>query len=355
MPRVSVIIPARDPRPEHLERSVSSALNQTLATIEVVIVDDGSDQAGAALVDSVARTDPRIRVLHQVNGGVSAARNAGRVAARGEFIAFLDVDDYLASDFTSSALGLAEALDAGVVFGGITVRSVGGSAVWAPSLSQTGGARLLSSDEVHVACGNTLAASPPFLVDYSELAFTNVGGALYRVSATRDLLFPAGVRHGEDRLFNVAALSSAGSIAVSAARWYTYDRTHQSGVTSDFTARRVWELRATIEAFSAAGGISIANRHLPLEIRQGAAVGVLNYLKLAVLASAVSAEPNGGRSLVELVELPAAQQALRYLPPVGLRDRMLALLIRPGLVRIVVLLAKARRAFCSLTAGRVRR
>jgi glycosyltransferase involved in cell wall biosynthesis len=90
-PRVSVVVPAYN-RADTLARAVDSALAQTLGDIEVLVVDDGSTDGTRALVEGWA--DPRVRYLaHDANRGVSAARNTGVEAARGEYVAFLDSDD----------------------------------------------------------------------------------------------------------------------------------------------------------------------------------------------------------------------------------------------------------------------
>ena len=93
-PLVSVIIPAYNAE-AYLRRSVDSVLSQTLADFEIVLVDDGSTDGTAAICDAYARDDARVRVIHGQNGGVSAARNRGLAAARGDYIAWLDSDDYL--------------------------------------------------------------------------------------------------------------------------------------------------------------------------------------------------------------------------------------------------------------------
>ncbi|TQQ82509.1 glycosyltransferase [Halonotius roseus] len=90
-PRVSVIIPTYN-RDEILPRAVDSALAQTVADIEVLVVDDGSSDGTQAVVEAIE--DSRVRYLaHDTNRGVSAARNTGITAASGEYVAFLDSDD----------------------------------------------------------------------------------------------------------------------------------------------------------------------------------------------------------------------------------------------------------------------
>ena len=90
-PRVSVIIPTYN-RADTLGRAVDSTLAQTIDDIEVLVVDDGGSDGTQELVEAIA--DPRVRYLaHDTNRGVSAARNTGLTAARGEYVAFLDSDD----------------------------------------------------------------------------------------------------------------------------------------------------------------------------------------------------------------------------------------------------------------------
>ncbi|MBB3891671.1 glycosyltransferase involved in cell wall biosynthesis [Phenylobacterium haematophilum] len=89
---VSVVVPAYNATAT-LAETLRSALRQTHADLEVIVVDDGSKDGTRALAESFAAEDPRVRVISKPNGGVAAARNAGIDAARGDFIAPLDADD----------------------------------------------------------------------------------------------------------------------------------------------------------------------------------------------------------------------------------------------------------------------
>lgn len=95
---ISVIIPVY--RVEtYLRRCVDSVLVQTYRELEVILVDDGSPDGCPAICDAYAEQDPRVRVIHQENRGLSGARNAGIDCAKGAYLAFVDSDDYLAADF----------------------------------------------------------------------------------------------------------------------------------------------------------------------------------------------------------------------------------------------------------------
>lgn len=91
---ISVIVPVYQVE-ALLPRCVSSIQNQTYEQLEIILVDDGSADNSGKLCDEFARKDPRIRVLHKENGGLSSARNAGLDVATGAYIAFVDSDDYL--------------------------------------------------------------------------------------------------------------------------------------------------------------------------------------------------------------------------------------------------------------------
>lgn len=91
---LSVIVPAYNVM-DCLERCIRSLTEQTIKNIEIIIVDDGSTDNTGALAEKMALMDKRIRVFHKENGGSSSARNVGIDAARGEYIGFVDADDYV--------------------------------------------------------------------------------------------------------------------------------------------------------------------------------------------------------------------------------------------------------------------
>ena len=105
MPTVSVIIPVYKVEP-YLDNCVQSVLDQTYTDFEVILVDDGSPDRCGEMCDGWAERDTRVRVIHQPNGGLSAARNAGIDAATGEYLAFSDSDDLLMPTYLEYLLSL---------------------------------------------------------------------------------------------------------------------------------------------------------------------------------------------------------------------------------------------------------
>lgn len=93
----SIIVPVYNVE-EYLERCIESLINQTMRDIEIILVDDGSPDRCPEICEAYARKDNRIRVLHKSNGGLSDARNAGIHIANGDYIFFVDSDDYIELD-----------------------------------------------------------------------------------------------------------------------------------------------------------------------------------------------------------------------------------------------------------------
>lgn len=94
-PVISIIIPVYNVE-KYLERCMNSVVKQTYTKLEIIVVDDGSTDSCPQMCDKFAQKDERIRVIHKKNGGLSSARNAGIDAATGDFLMFVDSDDYIA-------------------------------------------------------------------------------------------------------------------------------------------------------------------------------------------------------------------------------------------------------------------
>lgn len=96
-PLISIIIPVYNVE-KYLRECLDSVLNQTLTNFEAICINDGSTDSSQAILDEYAQKDNRIKIISKINGGLSSARNVGINNANGEYITFLDSDDYLTSD-----------------------------------------------------------------------------------------------------------------------------------------------------------------------------------------------------------------------------------------------------------------
>ncbi len=104
-PLISVIIPVYNVE-EFMDQCIRSVVEQTYKNLEIILVDDGSTDRSGSKCDEWAKKDLRIRVIHKENGGLSDARNAGMAVAKGDYIGFIDSDDYISEDMYEILLNL---------------------------------------------------------------------------------------------------------------------------------------------------------------------------------------------------------------------------------------------------------
>ena len=101
-PKVSVIVPVYNAQ-SHLRQCLDSIMGQTLREIEILCVDDGSTDGSAQILEEYKGCDPRLHVIMQENIGAGAARNRGLAEASGEYLSFLDADDFFEPDMLECA------------------------------------------------------------------------------------------------------------------------------------------------------------------------------------------------------------------------------------------------------------
>ena len=95
---VSIIIPVYNVE-KYLAECIESVLKQTYQNIEILLIDDGSPDNSGKICDEYEEKDSRVRVIHKENGGVSSARNVGLEQANGEYITFIDSDDFVSESY----------------------------------------------------------------------------------------------------------------------------------------------------------------------------------------------------------------------------------------------------------------
>ena len=110
---ISIIVPIYNVEP-YLRRCVDSLLRQTYEDFELILVDDGSPDSCGTICDEYAARDHRVRVIHKPNGGLSDARNAGMEIAKGQYIAFVDSDDWVAPEYLARLLAALEGSNADI-------------------------------------------------------------------------------------------------------------------------------------------------------------------------------------------------------------------------------------------------
>lgn len=205
---ISVIVPVYQAE-SYLPRCMESIRLQTWQTYEVILVDDGSLDAGGVLCDSYAQQDARIRVIHQENRGLSAARNAGIKKANGEWVAFVDADDAVAPSYLETLYQAAVMKHCDISQCGFEQfdKQLPESTVWDGSCCVFSGEemqwRIYSSDR------------------QIYLESTVSWNKLYHRDLFKDILFPEGKLH-EDEALSYRLYAKAARIAVLPCALYWY-------------------------------------------------------------------------------------------------------------------------------------
>ena len=118
MDLISIIVPVYNVE-KYIHQCVDSVINQTYKNIEIILVDDGSPDNCGRICDEYAAKDSRIKVIHKANGGLSDARNHGIEAAKGDWLMFIDSDDWIEPDMAQKLLGAAKKEDADMAVCGV--------------------------------------------------------------------------------------------------------------------------------------------------------------------------------------------------------------------------------------------
>lgn len=183
---VSIIVPVYKVE-EYLEKCVRSLVSQSYGNIEIILVDDGSPDRCGAMCDAFAERDGRIKVIHKENGGLSDARNAGFPAATGDFITFVDSDDYVSPFYVEKLLLPFERDGADI--------SV--CAIRPFSLDESGNERLSPGGNKGEEYRLFDARSALETMLRQSLFDTEAWAKMYRASLMEDFLFPFGL-YNED-------------------------------------------------------------------------------------------------------------------------------------------------------------
>lgn len=129
LPLISVIVPVYKVEP-YLEKCVNSIRNQTYHNLEILLVDDGSPDRCGEMCDEYAKLDPRIRVIHKENGGLSDARNAALDVIKGEYVGFVDSDDWIEREMYEHLYNLIIHTNSGIAACGVALDAIDGSVTY---------------------------------------------------------------------------------------------------------------------------------------------------------------------------------------------------------------------------------
>lgn len=230
-PQVTVVVPVYNVQ-AYLSQCIESLVNQTLDDIEIVLVDDGSSDDCPAICDNYASEIDHIRVIHQQNGGLSAARNTGVRVASGEYIAFVDSDDYVAPNMFHMLYTLARVYSADIVKAAHYRIDESGMKVVRNACRTS---RYCISGGMH-----------GLYYRYYHALNVNVWDGIYHRTIFRSVSFPAGYVH-EDHFFTPKAVYAANKICLVDEPLYFHRVMRHGSITATFSSKKLDLLRAFID------------------------------------------------------------------------------------------------------------
>ena len=224
---ISVIVPVYKVEP-YLDRCVRSIVEQTYTDLEIILVDDGSPDNCPAMCDAWAERDSRVKVIHKQNGGLSDARNAGMDIATGEYIGFVDSDDWIAPEMYQILYNMLQRDQSDIAACRIRM-------FWAehtpPSMLTPAGQKVLDRESAMSA-----------IVEERELK-QPVWYKLYRHEIISSIRFPVGKYH-EDVFWSYQAVGAAQRVSVTDIPCYFYMQRSGSIMGEGFSLRRLDALEA---------------------------------------------------------------------------------------------------------------
>lgn len=253
---ISIIIPVYNVK-DYLEKCIISILNQTHTKIEVIIIDDGSDDGSSEICDELAIIDKRIKVFHKKNGGLSSARNMGLQYVEGEYIGFVDSDDYVSEDMYESLISYMKQ--------GIDIVTCGRVIVYPESCKKkqvvyaTSGIKKMTREEALEEA-----------LQLKALSFS-VCDKLFRREILEEITFPI-KKTSEDLPFVYSVLKrSRFTINIGQAKYFNYQR--QNSISrSEFSKRRIDFVLFSRDI------LSDVNYHFPRLLKQAEAMYIKNII-----------------------------------------------------------------------------
>ena len=233
-PRVSIIVPMYGVE-KYVEQCIDSLLNQTLQEIEIILVDDGSPDRSGEIADEYAKKDGRIKVVHQKNSGLGPARNTGIRVATGEYIGFVDSDDWANCEMFARLYGAAVKNNADIVVSGHC--DVTNGVITKIKRHPLAGQTICSSEQIMEIRKNLYGHK--LYDDVVEAFPMSVWISIYRRELLVDNMIEFKEILSEDIIFNLSAYKHANVITFTGDTDYCYRKDEQPSITQTFSENKL--------------------------------------------------------------------------------------------------------------------
>lgn len=234
---ITVIIPVYNAQ-DYLDRCLASVAGQSCENLEVLLVDDGSKDNSAKICRRWCERDARFRLISQENRGVSAARNTGLTQAAGEYIAFVDADDWILPDMLEKQLACLQGENSDMVLGGFRTVRTEASEKTIPEKAAK------DPDRRNV----TTVSAGEYASDWLLAGNNRCWSVLYRKQAIGPVRFQEGLTIGEDLLFLMELLPRLQRVSIMEDRDYCYYINEKGAMLSRFKEQYMDQLRCWQQA-----------------------------------------------------------------------------------------------------------
>ena len=219
---VSIIVPVYNAE-QYIGRCISCVLDQTYRNIELILVDDGSSDKSAYIIDEESGKDKRIVVIHKSNGGASDARNMGLSMCRGSYICFVDADDIIDPEYVMTMLSIAKEYDCDIV--------------------QCDYKKVNNRDIIFTRGDNKISvvSSTDMLnriYSKSNVDTIVLWNKLFKKSVIADIRFPVGIMF-EDEVFCPRVIYNASRIAITNSTLYYYYHNNNSVMNMEYSKKKL--------------------------------------------------------------------------------------------------------------------
>lgn len=311
---ISIVVPVYNVA-QYLPDCMNSIFAQDVADMEVILVDDGSTDNSGALCNQYAKKYGNVKVIHQKNAGLSAARNTGIEIAKGEFITFVDSDDMLADGFISTALELAKTYQADfIAFSHVRCKA---DARWPMKYPQN------ENFETHVY-DERVQKMKKFLIG-AEIG-TTAWAKVYRRELFETIRYPVGKYH-EDVFTTYKAVDKAYRVVTTSQVGYLYRKSPNSITTSGFSEKRLDSVEGKLQQ------LAFIQKNYP-DLQKEAETGVIYACNQCMMLMAQARYKN--KEILESFQVLYRKYGRSYLKaPVSAKGKMLAriAMINAGLAR----------------------
>lgn len=222
-PLVSVIIPVYNVEP-YLKRCLDSVIKQTYKNLQIIVVDDGSTDNSGKICDEYAKKDGRIEVIHKKNGGISSARNKGIKSVHGDFIVFVDSDDYVDKNYVSILYGELTKEDADMAV-------VGHKIIYCDR-------QIVKRNDKNCSMLSREALNSLL---YDKCIDVSCWGKIYKKSLFKGVVYPEG-KIFEDSAVTYKLFMNSKRIAVSSETPYFYTKKRKTSITTTKFSRDKYDL-----------------------------------------------------------------------------------------------------------------